>query len=110
MGLLRAVCRAKEGTSAVLLQSGLDEKWWADSMEWYCFLRNLQDLWSGGKTPNKKRFGIPFHGQIIPFLEMVEYHPISATYRDSIHSVLKSYQLYTLDMCCPREESGKKTS
>ena len=27
----RAVRRVREGTSAVLLQSGLDEKWWADS-------------------------------------------------------------------------------
>ena len=27
----RAVRRAREGTSAVLLQSGFDEKWWADS-------------------------------------------------------------------------------
>ena len=31
----RAVRRVKEGTSAVLLQSGLDEKWWAASMECY---------------------------------------------------------------------------
>ena len=31
----RAVRRVKEGTSAVLLQSGLDEKWWAASMEYY---------------------------------------------------------------------------
>ena len=31
----RAVRRVKEGTSAVLLQSVLDEKWWADSMECY---------------------------------------------------------------------------
>ena len=29
----RAVRRVKEGTSAVLLQSGLNECWWADSME-----------------------------------------------------------------------------
>ena len=29
----RAVRRVEEGKSAVLLQSGLDEKWWADSME-----------------------------------------------------------------------------
>ena len=29
----RAVRRVKEGTSAVLLQSGLDNEWWADSME-----------------------------------------------------------------------------
>ena len=31
----RAVRRVKEGTSAVLLQSGLDENWSADSMECY---------------------------------------------------------------------------
>ena len=29
----RAVRRVKEGTSALLLQSGLNECWWADSME-----------------------------------------------------------------------------
>ena len=35
----RAVRRVKEGTSAVLLQSGLNENWWADSMECYAYLR-----------------------------------------------------------------------
>ena len=39
----RAVRRVKEGTSAVLLQPGLDEKWWADSMECETYLRNIQD-------------------------------------------------------------------
>ena len=34
----RAVRIIKEGTSAVLLQSGLVEKWCADSMECYCYL------------------------------------------------------------------------
>ena len=47
----RAVRRVKDGTSAVLLQSGLDESWWADSMECYTFLRNVTDLLSDGKTP-----------------------------------------------------------
>ena len=47
----RAVRRVKEGTSAVLLQSGLDENWFADSMECYTYLRNIQDLLSDGKTP-----------------------------------------------------------
>ena len=37
----RAVRRVKEGTSAVLLQSGLNENWWADSMECYTYLRNV---------------------------------------------------------------------
>ena len=31
----RAMRRVKEGTTAVLLQSGLNESWWADSMECY---------------------------------------------------------------------------
>ena len=50
----RAVRRAKEGTSAVLLQSGLNESWWADSMECYTYLRNIQDLLSDGRTPYGK--------------------------------------------------------
>ena len=37
----RAARRVKEGTSAVLLQSGMDQKWWPDSMECYCYLRNV---------------------------------------------------------------------
>ena len=63
----RAVRREKEGTSAVLLQSGLDENWWADSMECYTYLRNIQDLLSDGKTPYERRFGKPLKGPIIPF-------------------------------------------
>ena len=63
----RAVRRVKEGTSAVLLQSSLDNEWWADSMECYCYLRNIQDLLSDGKTPYERRFGMPFNGPVIPF-------------------------------------------
>ena len=36
------VRRVKKGTSAVLLQSGLDERWWADSMECFTYLRSVQ--------------------------------------------------------------------
>ena len=63
----RAVRRVKEGTSAVLLQSGLNENWWADSMECYTYLPNVTDLLSDGKTPYERRFGQPFKGPIIPF-------------------------------------------
>ena len=58
----RAVRRVKDGSSAVLLQSGVDENWWADSMECYCYLRNVQDLLADGKTPCERRFGEPFKG------------------------------------------------
>ena len=81
----RAVRRNKDGTSAVLLQSGLDEKLWADSMECYCCLRNIQDLLSDGKTPYERRFGIPFNGPVIPFGATVEYHPISAKDLSRLH-------------------------
>ena len=40
----RTVRRVKEGTSAVLLQSGLNESWWADSMECFTYLRSVTDL------------------------------------------------------------------
>ena len=42
----RAVRKVREGTSAVLLQSGLNERWWADSMECYTYVRNVTDLLS----------------------------------------------------------------
>ena len=74
----RPVRRVEEGTSAVLLQSSLNESWWADSMECNTYLRNIEDLLSYGKTPHERRFGQPFKGPIIPFGSLVEYHPITA--------------------------------
>ena len=50
----RAVRRVKEGTSAVLLQFGVGNEWWADSMECYYYLRNIQDHLSDGKTHHEK--------------------------------------------------------
>ena len=44
-------------------------------MEWYIYLRNIQDLLSDGKTPYERRFGEPVEGPIVPFHSMVEYHP-----------------------------------
>ena len=68
----RAVRRVKEGTLAVLLQSGLDEKWWAGSMECYCYVRNIQDLLSDGKSPCESRFGMVLNGSVKSFRAM---HP-----------------------------------
>ena len=85
----RAVRRVKEGTSAVLLQSGLDENLWAESMECSTYLRNIQDLLSDGKTPYERRFGQPFEGPIMPFGSLVEYHPISAKDQSRIHQSAK---------------------
>ena len=81
----RAVRRVKEGSSAVLLQSGLNESWWADSVECYTYLRNIQDLLSDGKTPYERRLGKPFKGSIIPFGSLVEYQTISAKDQSRMH-------------------------
>ena len=83
----RAVRKVKEGTSAVLLQSGLDNELWAESMECYCYLRNIQDLLSDGKTPCEREYGMPFNAPVMPFGAMVEYHPTSAKDTSGLHQV-----------------------
>ena len=81
----RAVRRVKEGTSAVLLRSGLDEKWWADSMECYCYMRNVRDVLADGETHYEMWFEEPFNGPILLFWAVVEYHPISARDQATVH-------------------------
>ena len=81
----RAVRKIKEGTSAVLLQSGLNERWWADSIECETYLRNIQDLLSDWKTTYERRFEEPFKGPIIPSGSLVEYYPNSAKDQSGIH-------------------------
>ena len=66
-------------------QSGLNESWWADSMECYTYLRNVTDLLFDGKTPYERRFGQPLIGHIIPFGSLVECHPITAKDQSRIH-------------------------
>ena len=78
----RAVRRV---TSAILLQSGLDEKWWVCSVESCCYLRNVQDLLTDQKTPYEGRFEEPSSGPVIPFGSVVEYHPISAKDQSRLH-------------------------
>ena len=75
----------KEGTSAVLLQSGLNLSWWADTMECYTYLRNVTDQLSDGKTPYERRFGQPFKAPIIPFGSLAEYHFVAAKDQSRIH-------------------------
>ena len=94
----RSIRRKKEGTSAVLLQSGLDEKWWVAFVECYCRLRNVQNLLAVGKTPYERL--------VIPFDSMVEYHPISAKDQSRLHQlgekvlpgIFLGYALYAGDV------------
>ena len=99
MGLLKEQCAGvKEGTSAVLLQSRMDEQWWAHSMECSAYLRNIQDLLSERKTPCERLFGEPLDGPIIPFGSLVEYYPVlRKTSQESISLERKSCLDYSLD-------------
>ena len=85
--------RVKEGTSAVLLQSGLHESWLAVFDECYTYLRNVTDLLSDGKTSFEKCLGQPFNGPIIPFGSLVEYDPITAKDQSRIHQFGKKVLL-----------------
>ena len=106
----RAVRRVKEGTSAVLLQSGLDENWWADSMECYTYLRNVQDLVSDGKTPYERRFGKPFKDQsfrLVHWLSITLF--LRKTSQESINLERKTYLDCSLDTLCTRVDFGRVT-
>ena len=107
----RTVRRVKEGTSAVLLQSGLDENWSADSMECCAYLRNVTDLLSDRKTPYERRFGKPFGGPVVPFGSLVEYHPRTAKDQSRIHQFGKKILpgLFLGCALCARGEFGRVT-
>ena len=102
----RAVQSVKEGTSVVLLQSGLDEKWLVDSWECYCYLRNIQDLLADGKIPYERRFGEPFKGPTIPLGAIMEHHPTSECDQSRVHETWQ--ECLTRDIswvCCDRGEN-----
>ena len=62
-----AVNDVKEGTSALLFQSGLSEKWWGEAVECFCYLRNIHGELADRKSPYERRFGTPFGGPVMPF-------------------------------------------
>ena len=106
----RAVRRVKEGTSAVLLQSGLDEKWWADSMECYANLRNIQDLLSDVENSIRKAFWNLLKDQsfrLVHWLSIALF--LRKTSQESINLERKSYLDCSLDTLCTREEFGRVT-
>ena len=72
----RAVRRFKEGTSTLLVQSGLDE-WWREAMECYCDLRSIQNSKQLGKTPYE-RSDTPFRVPMMHFGLAISYFPKSS--------------------------------
>ena len=82
----RAARRVKEGTSAVLLQSGLDQTngglipWNAIAIcEMYKTSWQMGKLLTRGDSENHAK------GPVIPFGAMVEYYPISSRDQSTLH-------------------------
>ena len=106
----RSVRRVKEGTSAVLLQSALDENWCADSMECKTYLRNVTDLLSDGKTHMGDVLGNHLKDQLFHL-----FHWLSITLfqrrasQESISLERKSYLDCSSDTHCTRGEFGRVT-
>ena len=107
----RAVRKVKEGTSAVLLQSGLNESWWADSMECETYLRNVTDLLSDGKTALWKTFWATIErtDYSIWFISWISSYycegPVKnpSIWKESLTWIVPS------DTLCTREEFGRVT-
>ena len=93
-----------------MLQSGQDEKWGADSMECYCYQRNIQHLLFDGKTTWERRFGEPFKGPVIPIVRRLNITLfLPKTCRACISLARKSCQEYSSVTYHTRGESGKET-
>ena len=75
----RAVRRVKEGTSAVLLQSSLNERWCVLSAK-----RHRSIIW-WEHALWKTFLGNYFKGSIVPFGSLVEYHPINTKNQSRIY-------------------------
>ena len=106
----RAARRIGESISTMLLQSGLDENWWADTMECNTYLRNIQDLLSDGKTPHQRRCGKKFEGRLFHFtgwvLPYLYERPVKnpSIWKES----QKSYLDCSSDTLCTREGWGRR--
>ena len=99
----RAVRRVKEGTSAVLLQSGLNESWWADSMECHTHLRNVQDLLSDGKLHTRDVLGNHLKDRsfrLVQWLSITLF--LRKTSQESINLERKSHLDCCFDSLCTR--------
>ena len=103
--------KVKEGTSAVLLQSGLDENWWADSLEGLylsdetfkisCLMGKLHTRDILGNHLKDRSFRLVHWLSITLFLRK--------TSQESINLERKSHLDCSLDTHCTRGEFGRVT-
>ena len=106
----RAVRGVKEDTSAVLLQSGLDEKWWADSMECFPLCETFKISCLMGKRPVQDVLGNHLMDQsfrLVHWLSITLF--LRKTSQESISLERKSYLDCSSSTYCTRGEFGRVT-
>ena len=106
----RAVRRVKEGTSAVLLQSGLNESWWADSMEFTRICETSQNYYLMGRRPMKDVLGNHLKDRLFHLVHWLSITlQLRRTSQESINLERKSYLDCSSDTHCTRGEFGRVT-
>ena len=84
-----AVRKVLEGTRAVLLQSGLPHRWWAEAAQCYCSLRNVCDVVVDGVTAYQRRQQQDFKGVRLPFGCAVQYKPSAAREVNNLENLVR---------------------
>ena len=104
----RAVRRVKDGTSAVLLQSGLNESWWADSME--CYTKTSQIYYLMGRRPMKDVLGNHLTVRLFHLVRWLRFTLfLRRTSQGSINLERKFYLDCSSDTLSTRGEFGRVT-
>ena len=81
-----AVRRVKEGTSSVLVQSGLQESLWTEAMECKSVIFEMGRTYQHMATRLcERQFSSPFEGSVIPFEAEVSFHQISSKDQGHVH-------------------------
>ena len=102
----QAVRRVKESTASVVVQSALQESWWAEAMECYCysskqFAKRLTNVGSNS----------PFDGPVIPFGLEATWYTISAKGQSRLHQFgTKVFLGYSRNTLWTRQEVGRVLS
>ena len=103
----RAVSRANEGTSTLLVQSGSDAHWWGETMEHYCYFTNNSSFFqkkkkAEGKTLFERRCDTPFRGPTILFgsrdILSSNFHKRQEQ-ASFINTAQRSSNVFSLDLC-----------
>eukprot|EP00971_Amphidinium_carterae_P260413 5166745-Amphidinium_carterae.1 len=101
----------QEGTRCLLLQAGLDPRWWPHAARCFCHMNNVQK--KDGMSPWLRRFeSKDFTGELIPFGALLDFIQLPAKETKQIKYAPRTVTGIFLgyfgpSTTCNLEESGK---